>query len=263
MLTPDKQSAHVLVPHGLVAARRWLSSQGVSRHTLDNWIKSGKLMSLAPGVYTSSETLLTWQGIVCSLQRMGYDLHPGGVTALNLAGLGQYTELGGQKTVLLYGEDKPPAWAERVLGGVKFTWHRDLSLDGDEPFTAQQPLGPDQRPLVVATPERAWFEVLMGIPKVVSFEHADQLMAGLVNLSPRRLNALLVSCKSVKVRRLFLWYAERHHHAWLDRLNREHFTFKNGELGSGKRMVAKGGKLDSRYLITVPADMTGGGHEQK
>jgi hypothetical protein len=40
------------------------------------------------------------------------------------------------------------------------------------------------------------------------------------------------------VKRLFLWFAERHEHAWLKKLDR-----KDVDLGQGKRMLAKGGKL--------------------
>jgi hypothetical protein len=37
---------------------------------------------------------------------------------------------------------------------------------------------------------------------------------------------------------------------WLRQINREEIS-----LGSGKRMLVKGGKLDPKYLITVPEDL--------
>jgi hypothetical protein len=46
------------------------------------------------------------------------------------------------------------------------------------------------------------------------------LMEGLRNLSPKRLQYLLEACRSVKVKRLFLWFAERHQPAWLKALER-------------------------------------------
>lgn len=64
------------------------------------------------------------------------------------------------------------------------------------------------------------------------------LMEGLRNLSPRRLHTLLVACRSVKVKRLFLWFAERHEHPWLEKMDR-----KKIDLGHGKRMLVRGGKL--------------------
>ena len=80
-------------------------------------------------------------------------------------------------------------------------------------------------------------------------------MQGLVGLSPKRLNLLLALCQNVKVRRLFLWFAERHHHAWFEKIEHERYTLESGLLGSGKRVLAKGGHLDAKYLITVPREM--------
>ncbi|MGR7919650.1 type IV toxin-antitoxin system AbiEi family antitoxin domain-containing protein [Zobellella denitrificans] len=84
----------------------------------------------------------------------------------------------------------------------------------------------------------------------ISFEHADQLMQGLHNLSPRKLDALLKACCSIKAKRLFLWLAGRHQHAWL-----KHLTPENYALGTGKRLLAKGGKLEPIWQITVPKEM--------
>ena len=76
------------------------------------------------------------------------------------------------------------------------------------------------------------------------------LMQGLSNLSPRRLQKLLGDCRNIKVKRLFFYFADRHQHAWLKRLDKHAIN-----LGEGKRMLIKGGKLDKTYLITVPEDL--------
>ncbi|MEH2560679.1 hypothetical protein V1289_000306 [Bradyrhizobium sp. AZCC 2289] len=76
------------------------------------------------------------------------------------------------------------------------------------------------------------------------------LVEGLRNISPRRMQKLMVDCKSVKVKRLFFWFAERHNHTWLKQIDRSVIS-----LGSGKRMLVKGGKLDTKYMITVPEDL--------
>jgi hypothetical protein len=76
---------------------------------------------------------------------------------------------------------------------------------------------------------------------------------GLRNLSPRRLQALLSDCKSVKVKRLFFWFAERHNHAWLQKIDQSAI-----DLGKGKRMLVRGGKLDPKYNITVPENLEAG-----
>ncbi len=105
----------------------------------------------------------------------------------------------------------------------------------------------------MSSPERAILELLDEVPERETFHQADVLMEELRNLSPRRLQLLLVACRNVKVKRLFLWFAERHQHAWLKKLNR-----KDINLGRGKRMLVRGGKLDPTFNITVPESIYGG-----
>jgi hypothetical protein len=59
----------------------------------------------------------------------------------------------------------------------------------------------------------------------------------------------LKSCTNVKVKRLFLWLAQRQGHAWFNGL-----TPLDYNLGAGKRVVAVEGRLDNTWLITVPKD---------
>ncbi len=76
------------------------------------------------------------------------------------------------------------------------------------------------------------------------------IMQSAANFSPRRLQKLLADCDSVKVKRLFFYFADRHGHAWRKRLDKTAI-----DLGKGKRMLVRGGKLDPVYHITVPEDL--------
>ena len=78
----------------------------------------------------------------------------------------------------------------------------------------------------------------------------DKLAEGLVSLSPNRLTKLLTDCKSIKVKRLFFFFADRHKPTWRKRLDPKEF-----DLGTGDRMLVRGGKLDPVYRITVPGDL--------
>ena len=62
--------------------------------------------------------------------------------------------------------------------------------------------------------------------------------------------SLLVACNSIKVRRLFLYLAEQHQHPWFERLDLSAI-----DLGVGNRSIVSGGRLDSKYQITVPANL--------
>jgi len=63
------------------------------------------------------------------------------------------------------------------------------------------------------------------------------------------LQELLENCRSVKVNRLCLFFADRLNLPWFPKLEVSRIN-----LGSGKRVLHPGGKLDKKYLITVPRD---------
>ena len=101
--------------------------------------------------------------------------------------------------------------------------------------------------LPASRPELAAYEVLEAIPNHISFEHAAEVFQGLVNLSPRRVESVLKRSHSIQTNRLYLFFAHFYRHPWLTRLDES-----SVELGSGKRQIVPGGRLDSRYQITVP-----------
>jgi hypothetical protein len=272
-----------LVPYGFVVTRSWLIEQGIGRHTVDNWLKSGQIVAVARGVFRRPDVnKLTWQGVVCSLQRVGSDLTPGGLTALTLLGMAHYLSPTAHKTVHLYGMDTLPTWANKLLPDTHFIRHsgkrlfgalgakgnvyamkKDTGAKNDHvsEFSTAFVGGTEEWPLTISTPERAILEVLLEVPERVSFEHAEQLLQGLPTLSPHRLSELLECCTNVKVKRLFLWLAEKSKSPWLKSIDSKKFGMGSGALGSGKRVIAKRGKLDSKYLITVPRAASEGTYE--
>lgn len=239
-----------LLPVGLLATRQWLLDQDVSRHTLDNALKSGKLVAVSRGVVARPEVRVTWHGLAASLNRMlPGPVYVGGVTALGQAGLGHY--LRSSERVDLYGSVPAPNWLFKCNLDMEVKWHSNRRLWTKKTFDMAKSLRTVESDggwsYLVATPEQAFMEVLADVPDKLSFEYADQLMQGLTSLSPKRLDVLLRECRHIKVKRLFFFFADRHEYTWLKRLNRDAY-----DLGHGKRMVAKGGRLENKYLITVP-----------
>ena len=202
----------------------------------------------------------------------------GGRTALELQGFAHYLSLTGPREVHLYGDAPQPTWVGKLKLDTKFVFHNAKKLFRNEPIArslgqganlktqehsstdslggglTRQTRGQWNWSLTMSSPERAILELLDEVPKRETFHQADMLMEGLRNLSPRRLQKLLVDCRNVKVKRLFFWFAERHNHAWLQKLERKEIN-----LGSGKRMLVRGGKLDSKFNITVPENLRAGG----
>ena len=75
----------------------------------------------------------------------------------------------------------------------------------------------------------------------------DVLDPALASLRPRRLATLLAACRSIKVRRLFFVFADRHGHGW-----RNHLDASTIDFGSGPRALVDGGRLHPDYRISVP-----------
>ena len=65
-------------------------------------------------------------------------------------------------------------------------------------------------------------------------------------VKPKEFQKLLENCSSIKVKRLFLYIAEKIGHSWFKRLD---LTKIN--LGKGVREITKGGSYNSKYNIII------------
>ncbi len=246
------------LPEGLVVDASWMERHGYSTSLRSQYVSAGWLVQPVRSTYKRPIGKLDWQRTVVSLQKlMGHNLVVGGRTALDLQGFSHYLSASGPKFVHLYGKKPAPGWLVKLPLQESFRFHKSHVLfktladeQGLQGGTLRQLQGPAEWPLTVSTPERAVLELLNELPLHESFHQVDMLVEGLRTLSPKRLQTLLVDCRSIKVKRLFFWFAERHQHTWLKQINRATIN-----LGVGKRMLVKGGKLNSKYLITVPEDL--------
>lgn len=265
------------LPEGLIVDASWLARHGYSTALRSQYVAGQWLQQPIRGVYQRPRGTLTWQQVVISLQTLlEYPLVVGGRTALELQGYAHYLPQA-TKEVHLHGPKPPPSWLYKLPLDIRFVWHNDRKLFRNEPLThalatlnrnvekgerksadpvhgslTVQPWGQWEWPLTLSSPERAILELLDELPARESFHQVDKLMEGLTSLSPRRLQKFLADCNNVKVKRLFFFFADRHKHAWLKRLNKEAIDF-----GKGKRMLVKGGKFDHAYQITIPEDLNG------
>lgn len=267
------------LPEGLVADAAWLEKHGYSRALRNKYVARGWLDKVTRGVYRRpAPTLkgearqgLRWELVVISLQTLlGCSYAVGGRTALELQGFAHYLSAR-HREIHLYGTRKPPGWISKLKVEDRFVFHNANRLfmsEGTRPHGSKgrsengvlqssyirQLWGQWEWPLMMSSAERAILELLDEVPQRETFHQADVLMEGLRNLSPRRLQTLLTACHSIKVKRLFLWFAERHQHAWLKKLDRNRI-----DLGKGKRMLVRGGKLDPTFNITVPESIDAAG----
>jgi hypothetical protein len=266
-----------LLPVGLVVDAAWLERHGYSRSLRSQYVATGWLEQPTRRVYRRPQGTLSWEAVVISLQTLlDVPLVLGGHTALQIQGLSHYMS-NAVRDVHLYGPATLPTWIRDLpLPLVRFHHHNNERLFRNDPISRgltsmawdldknsgwstdslhgfrQITWSQWDWPLTLSTPERALLELLDELPSRESFEYVDKLVEGMANLSPRRMSKLLADCKSVKVKRLFFFFADRHPHAWRKRLDP-----KDYDLGSGNRSLVSGGRLDPTYRITVPEEFHG------
>jgi hypothetical protein len=190
---------------------------------------------------------------------MGLPFHPGGETALGLLGRAHQLPTSGHQIVHLYGEGTLPSWVVASVSKVQFRHHTETLFN--EPLPPWTAAGSGSKAttwevyrwgawdwtIQISSQERAWLELLQDIPAKTGFDEADELASGLRTLRPKLMSELLKRCTSIKVRRLALWFGERHRHAWVSKIDLGAI-----DLGRGKRSLVSGGRLIKRYGITVP-----------
>jgi hypothetical protein len=236
-------------PKGTVATAPWLQVHGVYRQLARRYAASGWIQPLGRGAFIRSGDAVDWFGGLYALQtQLRLSVYVGGSTALSLKGLGHYLALGDKTGVSLFSErrDRPPAWFTRHAWGVRLQLHNPRLFTSSETagFTEVQH---GEFSVRVSAPERAILEVLNLATTNDAITHAVELMSGLSTLRPPVLQTLLEGCRSVKVKRLFLWAAESVGHDWFNRLAVDRL-----DLGKGKRSLYRGGRFDPKYRITVP-----------
>ena len=238
---------------GATSATSYLNDIGFSRDLLVKYKNSGWLESFGRGAYMRSGDRVDWPGALFTLQtQLGLPVHAGGKTALERKGYAHYLPAR-QKRVFLYGPRglALPAWFKGDRFGVEFVVTRTNLFPAElrEGFTEFQEKDFSVR---ISAPERAMLEMLHLVPRKVGFDEARLVMGNLVTLRPEVVQGLLEACRSVKVKRLFLYMAESHEHAWLSKVD-----VSKVDLGKGKRMIVPNGRYDAKYQITVPVDREG------
>ena len=237
-------------PQNTVAVYAWLDGQGVYRQLAGAYVKSGWVERVGPGAFKRAGEHVEWSGGLYAAQsQLNMSVHPAGKTALELQGNAHYLPANfRQSKIVLFGSknEKLPAWFKRYKWevGVRYVmtglFKRDIALG----LTAYNAGNYD---IKISAPERAALELCFDVPIHESFDELDQIMSGLTTLRPRVVQELLEKCGSVKAKRLFMYLAEKHNHAWVKKLD-----LGKVDLGAGKRSLCKNGHYDNKYKIVVP-----------
>lgn len=237
------------LPSSVVITSSWLVEEGYSLDLQKRYKKSRWFESIGSGALVRYEDQVDYLGGVYALQtQLGLSVHPGAKTALSLQGKAHYLEMSAEKAQLFVcpGENVP-------LWFKKYNWGLALELTSTSFLPADLGLVDVEHKsfsVKVSNPARAVMECLYSVPKSQPLLEVYEIMEGLNNLRPASVQALLEACKSVKVKRLFLYLAEKAGHDWFNYLD-----LKKVDLGSGKRLIVQGGTYVPKYQITVPKEL--------
>ena len=262
--TPRLKPLIDTVPPGFVVDTPWLKARGIDSKSIHDYVARGWLERIARGVYRrpfpvaaqSGDREESWAILLLSLQRlMDYAVHLGAESALDLAGHVHYLGLGRRRRVQFYGD--VPSWQRRLSMQTEIVVRRRTLFGDDQVGIEESEIGAGAAVdrwswrIRASSPERAILEALDDLPQHASFENLDKVFEGLVSLrAPRQLTLLLGACRSVKVRRLFFVFADRHQHGW-----RKHVDISSVDFGSGPRALVSGGKFHPTYRVSVPESL--------
>lgn len=237
-------------PQGAVLFGNWLTEQGLDSKGQHQYMKSGWLERLSKGVYVLEGVNPTLYAAVSSYNtQLGKQCEIGAYTALELRGYSHYVPMGKPRAYLFTdNKTKLPKWMLDREWDMTVCY-QTTSFMG-EGLSGVETMVVDGFELLVASAERAVMECLNLPDAAAGLMDIYYVMEGLTTLRPKLVQELLERCGSVKVKRLFLYMAEKAGHQWYRALNLERI-----DLGSGRRMISDTGKYIGKYNMTIPKEL--------
>ncbi len=225
---------------------RWLEQRGVGQRLAYKYADElNSLERVGPGVYKRVAEPINWMGAVRLLQQeLDFDLHISSKSALELEGHSHYLMMGRERVYLRsYGSKSLPKWFYSLDLDVEIIYKRSKIFLPDLKFLNREF---DKFRLVLSPRELAILEFIDDSSLSNSLETIENYMNSLMTLRSEVLQSYLELCGSVKVKRVFLYIAEKLNMPWFSKLNLSKIN-----LGRGKRVIVKGGEFNKKYNITV------------
>ena len=104
--------------------------------------------------------------------------------------------------------------------------------------------------LLISSPEQAFMECLMLTPRQYNYMDLFYIMEQLTSLRPNVVQSLLETAKHYKMKRLFLYMAEKAGHYWYEDLD-----LTKIDLGTHKLQLVKSGVYVSKYKMIIPKEL--------
>lgn len=228
----------------------YLKSKGYSYQLLQKYYQNNWTKKISKGVYYSeTEDISLFDVIHALVEQAGFKIHIAGISALKVFGYYEQIDFR-SKYVLVYSQKRifKPKWLKiiELKKNFKIELVYRTFLKTDE-FIKEVYV--EKKPVPVSIPERAVLEAINEIRNYEDYIEFLKVFETIINLNPQHLDELLISCKSVKVKRLFLFLSENYKKPYFEKLNLNKYN-----LGNGVREVfkSKDNKYISKYKLMVP-----------
>ncbi len=228
---------------GEIKIASYLSNNHYSRVLLNKYKKSNIISSIGKGAYKLYNDRVYWYSAINAIQfQLNKNLHIGSKTALNMFGITHFVGKDINTVVVYRKNDTVPKWFSQ------YKWKMDIQISYKNIFSKNhlKIINYKNYDIRTAVPEQAIMEMINDIVVKYTPEEIEQVFENLTMLRPKIIQELLENCRSIKTKRVFLYFADKFDYKWNRKINRQKIT-----LGSGKRQVVKNGRYIKKYDIVI------------
>lgn len=234
------------LPNGLYFSK-WLNNNGYSNQLIKHYKDSGWLESLCHGVfYRKGEKLNNYACLQSYNEQLNKTCRVGAHSALELYGNFHYVPMGHQRIYLFDTKYSKPNWIKANIFVDTFSYFTTETFS----LIKSKKVSVGEYEVLASCPELAFLECLFLCPTYYDLLDVYYIMETLDTLNPNTLQELLSKTKNLKVKRLFLYMAEKANHYWYNMLD-----LRNIDLGTGKMQIVPNGVYIPKYKITIPISL--------
>lgn len=225
----------------------WLKKNGYSDQLISKYRQSGWLTSLAKGVvYRTGDKLSAYAAVSCYNIQLNRQLRVAAHSALELFGFNHYVPMGKPVLMVAYSGISIPKWMNADY------FDRTIKPFETNMFTTIQTstVKVEGVNLLVSSPEQAFMECMLLAPDRYGYMDLYYIMEQLTSLRADVVQTLLETIKNLRVKRMFLYMAEKAGHYWFEMLDMVKI-----DIGTSKLQLVEKGIYISKYKITVPKEL--------
>ena len=213
----------------------WLRKNGYSDQLIRKYRQSGWLATLDKGVmYRTGDSLSSFAALSCYNEQLNKNVRVAAHSALEIFGFNHYVPMGKPFLMVAYHNSNIPKWMTSDSFDKNF-----------KPFSTKMIDVPQ-----TSTVQIDGVDVLVSSPEQYNYMDLYYVMEQLTSLRADVVQTLLENINNQRVKRVFLYMAEKAGHYWFDMLNIDKIN-----LGTSKQQLVENGIYIKKYRITIPKEL--------